>query len=226
MTWHPDIPEEYRNQIVTGDARELAKRIPDESIDLIFTDPVYDRIEDYKWLAETAARVLKPKGLLLCWSNGRWHYQNTKWLEGNGLNYRYTFVHVNLDYRAPMNGKIISKANRVLWLDVDSRSKLIDYVADGMATYGSRTTIARVKFRWFKSDPYSSALLRALSTLDAIVLDPFTGSGVTPACCKQMMRNFIAFEIDPDTAELARERVLNTQPPLFVPEPEQLMLGE
>ena len=31
------------NTIITGDARELAKAIPDESVDLIFTDPVYDR---------------------------------------------------------------------------------------------------------------------------------------------------------------------------------------
>ena len=65
MTWHPDIPEEYRNKIVTGDARVLAERIPDESIDLIFTDPVYDRIDDYRWLAETAARVLRNNGSLL-----------------------------------------------------------------------------------------------------------------------------------------------------------------
>jgi len=35
-------------------------------------------------------------------------------------------------------------------------------------------------------------------------------------------RNYIAFEIDPATADLARERVRNTQPPLFVPEPEQM----
>lgn len=47
-----DTPE---NGIYTGDARELAKAIPDESVDLIFTDPVYDRIEDYRWLAETGA---------------------------------------------------------------------------------------------------------------------------------------------------------------------------
>jgi DNA modification methylase len=33
--------------IYTGDARELSRAIPDESVDLIFTDPVYDRIEDY-----------------------------------------------------------------------------------------------------------------------------------------------------------------------------------
>ena len=37
-------------------------------------------------------------------------------------------------------------------------------------------------------------------------------------------RRYLAFEIDPDTAEMARERVRMTQPPLFVPEPQQLEL--
>ena len=31
------------NGIYTGDAWELARAIPDESVDLIFTDPVYDQ---------------------------------------------------------------------------------------------------------------------------------------------------------------------------------------
>lgn len=53
------------NQIITGDARELAKQIPDESVDMVFTDPVYENIDDYRWLAETAARVLKPGGACL-----------------------------------------------------------------------------------------------------------------------------------------------------------------
>ena len=47
------------DRIITGDARELAKAIPDESVDLIFTDPPYPRefLPLYGWLAETAARV-------------------------------------------------------------------------------------------------------------------------------------------------------------------------
>lgn len=55
------------NTIVTGDARELAEAIPDNSVDLIFTDPVYDKIDDYRWLAETASRVLKPDRACLVW---------------------------------------------------------------------------------------------------------------------------------------------------------------
>ena len=52
-------PNDENQGVYTGDARELAPAIPDGSVDLIFTDPVYQNIDDYRWLAETAARVLK-----------------------------------------------------------------------------------------------------------------------------------------------------------------------
>jgi len=35
---------------------------------------------------------------------------------------------------------------------------------------------------------------------------------------------YLAFEIDPDVAQTARDRVRDMQPPLFVPEPEQAAL--
>ena len=38
-------------------------------------------------------------------------------------------------------------------------------------------------------------------------------------------RHYVAFEIDPNVAERARERVANTQMPLFVPEPEQMEMA-
>lgn len=66
-SWHPDMPLEYRDRIVCGDARDLAERIPDASVDLVFCDPVYDAIDDYRWLAETSARVLKPDRACLVW---------------------------------------------------------------------------------------------------------------------------------------------------------------
>lgn len=58
-----------------------------------------------------------------------------------------------------------------------------------------------------------------------IVCDPFCGSGSTCVSAKILGRRYLAFEIDPDIAELARNRVRNTQPPLFIPEPEQLEIA-
>ena len=63
------------NSIYTGDARELALALPDESVDLIFTDPVYDRIDDYRWLAQTAERVLKPGGSVIAQVGTTYRYE-------------------------------------------------------------------------------------------------------------------------------------------------------
>jgi DNA modification methylase len=47
------------------------------------------------------------------------------------------------------------------------------------------------------------------------------GSGTTAVAAYLTGRNWIGFEIDPAVAEQARYRVANTQPPLFMPQPEQ-----
>ncbi|MBC8461478.1 MAG: hypothetical protein H8D67_26180 [Deltaproteobacteria bacterium] len=64
-----DTPE---NGIYTGDAKILSEAIPDESIDLIFTDPVYQNIEDYEWLSQIALRILKPTGQMLIYQAHKW----------------------------------------------------------------------------------------------------------------------------------------------------------
>ena len=86
-------PTDDPNQgIYTGDARELAKAIPNESIDLIFTDPVYDRIDDYRWLAECGARVLKPNSACFVFHGIEWMPQTIAAMNGNTrLRYRWQF---------------------------------------------------------------------------------------------------------------------------------------
>lgn len=210
------------NTIVTGDARELSKAIPDESVDLIFTDPVYDRIEDYTWLAETAKRVLKPGGSCLVWSNGKWHKENTDWLESGGLIYRYDFGCVISTGSAPMNGKIISKTNRIIWLDKTGKTKMDGYLADGYLS----VTRARLnsEYQWTKNPIFSKQAIEAFCVENDIIFDPFCGRGSILSSCILCKRNFVAFEIDPETADLARQRVANTQPPLPLVYPEQLEL--
>jgi len=80
--------------------------------------------------------------------------------------------------------------------------------------------------KWQKPIKAISYWLGCFSHSNAIVFDPFTGGGTVPAVCKMLSRNYLGFEIDPATADAARERVLLTQPPLFVPQPEQLELME
>ncbi len=40
-----------------------------------------------------------------------------------------------------------------------------------------------------------------------IILDPFMGSGTTAVACKQLNRNFIGFELNPDYCKIAEKRL-------------------
>jgi site-specific DNA-methyltransferase (adenine-specific) len=210
------------NRIYTGDARELARAIPDESIDLIFTDPVYDQIEDYRWLAETAVRVLKPDSACLVFyepsllpetinaMNGilRWRHQLALYMPG--LNMRYAACNLFRQWRGCLVfGKGTPKVRRAIR----------DYAVDGNPAF------LEAVHRWAKNPNTLIDYADAFTHSGATVLDPFTGGGTVPAVCKMLGRNYLAFEIDPATAELARQRVAQAQPPLLIPQPEQMEIA-
>ncbi len=205
--------------IYTGDSRELAKAIPDESVDLIFTDPVYQNIDDYRWLAETAARVLKPDSAALVFCGIGWIGESIAALQAGGLSYRWQLI-LSMPYR---NGGHIpggfSQYISCLWFEKGRAMPL--YQVPDMRLWRP----ADGPFEWAKNPDFVAYYMAAFSQSGAIVFDPFTGGGTVPAVCKMLSRQYLAFEIDPATADKARARVRQTQPPLFVPEAEQAVMG-
>lgn len=207
--------------IYHGDARELAKAIPDESVDLIFTDPVYDRIEDYEWLAETAARVLKPGGNLLVYF-AQYHLTKTVEALDKYMQIRWLCIELNAGASARMwSYKLFANFKPYLWLTrpgellINRWTKDLVYVG---SRYKSKNHV------WGKNMRAVEEILFGRSLGNDIIFDPFTGGGTIPAVCKQLGRQYLAFEIDGDTVQLARDRVRHTQPPLFVPQAEQQKL--
>ena len=77
------------DQIYTGDARELAKGIPDNSVDLIFTDPPWDdaSMPLYQWLAECSSRVLRPGGFVLAYTGNDWLPEIMGYFDNAGLDW-------------------------------------------------------------------------------------------------------------------------------------------
>lgn len=209
--------------IYTGDARELAKGIPDESVDLIFTDPVYQNIDDYRWLAETAARVLKPDSAALIWIGIGYMPEIIAAMAGSGMTYKWQMVACRPSgFKSRYCQKnMFSNYQSLLWYEkgknfpVLSASDLIFSNDGGGMMYHPQ---------WGKNiNPFKHWLYRFVNS-GAIVFDPFTGGGTVPAVCKMLGRHYLAFEIDPETAEKARQRVRHTQPPLFVTTPTQAEL--
>jgi len=213
-TWHPDMPEEYKNAIVTGDARELTRRIPDESIDLILCDPVFSHIEDYEWAARVGKRILKPGGNLIT-ECGAHHMARIIPLMNKHLDWVWLITERFSGGTAQMWSKrIMVFVSPFLWYSKGPRKGgwLID------------TQVGRKdksKHVWGDGPKIMFDIVSRITNPNEIVFDPYTGSGVVPAVCKMLDRNYIAFEVDPLVAEKARERVRNTQPPLFVLQPEQ-----
>lgn len=210
------------NGIYTGDARELAKAIPDESVDLIFTDLVYDRIDDYRWLAEAAARVLKSGAFLFALSGGYYFEQifdvMRQYLQFYWLNAVYMRSVSNIGTIWPKSISVRWKP--VLWFSKGSGGKH-KFVSDGISY-----SVADKRFHgWGQSEQWCWYWLQELTNDEMFILEPFTGGGTVPAVCKMLGRRYLAFEIDPDTAEIARKRVRETQPPLFVPQNEQISLA-
>lgn len=50
-------------------------------------------------------------------------------------------------------------------------------------------------------------ILKHSSKENTLILDPFMGSGTTAVACKQLNRNFIGFEINPEYCKIAEERL-------------------
>ena len=203
-----NMPE---NGIYTGNAEILSLDIPDNSLSLILADPVYQNIADYRWTTEMAVNKLIDKGNLVLQTSQQylpeifWATRNTE------LNFVWLIAE---RFRGgnPIHGgvRIINTWKPYLWWTREKMPRRGQYVFDQMAGGGRSKRI----HKWEDSVRFFLYIIEQLTDIGDIIFDPFTGSGTVPAACKMLGRSYLAFEIDPTTADLARERVANTQLPL------------
>jgi DNA modification methylase len=213
--WHPDMPQEYRNTVVVGDARELARRIPDASIDLIFTDPPYlkKHLGLYGWLAREAARVLKPGGFLLAMCGGSY------------LNQIFRAMDENLTYFWKYEISLPGWATGMVWTKAFPKTTIV--VRDKPVLAYSRgppvprtSTVSMFSATgsdkryhvWGQDEASTRYYVDCFSAVGDVVLDPFCGGGTTAAMCKRLQREFVTFEIDAGAAESASIRLADVQP--------------
>lgn len=221
-------PTDDENQgVYTGDARELAPAIPDESVDLIFTDPPYPKkyLPLYGWLAKEAARILKPSGFLLAMC-GQLYLDEIFPMLSEHLTYFWKY---EVGLSGWEGGVVWPQGNTSVNIVV--RSKPVLAYSKGLAL--PRTSTLSLfygnggdkRFHVWGQDIVSARYyIDCFSALGDVVFDPFVGGGTTPAACYLIDRRWLASEINPDMAETARQRVRQTQPPLFTLEPEQIKM--
>lgn len=228
------------NTIVTGDARELVKVIPDNSIDLILSDPPFKISQSYTknvdadnllavssiWpLAGQWFRVAKPGSYAAIYYDTRilplaiYAMGDAGWKYLRGLTFYRRWGNANKLYGWMSTSDFILLFRKPgdVPMDFYSNDWRHDvYIKDGPESEDMRHPAQK---------PLSDVrhLVKHLCPPNGILLDTYSGSGTMAMAAKIENRNYLALEIDSIVADKARERLALTrpQPPLFVVQPEQ-----
>jgi DNA methylase len=225
--FHPDMPLEYQDQIVTGDARRLARRIPSQSISLLFCDPVYQNLADYRWLAKLALRVLKPKGVLLTWCSKPKLGRSQLAMERAGMQYVYTLDYTVVAKTARMRWyNLFCWTTPCLWMQrpgeatrprrwipdthIDTVMLKDDEAIEVRQATGSTfvsTDGPSGSYVWNKNLKVLRVWTDVFCPPQGTVLDVFAGEASIAAVCKTLGRHHVSFEIQPEVAARGRERL-------------------
>lgn len=207
------------NTVITGDSRELATAVPDNSVDIIFTDPPYPRefLYLYEWLAVTAARVLKPGGFLCAMAGGYHLAEVFRLMTGKGLDW-YFKVDLLVSGDAPViyPRRIVTRSKPVLmW----TKGPAVIEVWNMSDVYNGQGKDKRFH-HWGQEVGSARYCIEYIlgSGAKAVLWEPFTGGGSTLVACKLLGVDYVGFEIDPAAAEVARKR-LNGKFPTKVNQP-------
>lgn len=218
--------------IFCADARTQLALIPDESIDLIVTDPPYPVISGGSGPSDTHRR---PAGMLSKNDGRIFEHNDMSFCEYLPDLYRvlrspaHLYLMINLlNLEAALNelravgfgihNLLVWEKNNVTpnrWY-----MKNVEYVifarkgpARSINNKGSKTCHQFDNILGGKSHPTEKpvALMRYYiensSQPGDVVLDPFMGTGAVGVACKESGRNFIGIEIDETYYEIARERL-------------------
>ena len=200
-------------KLIPGDFREVSKRIPDNSVDAIVTDPPYAEkdLPLYKSLGELAFTVLKPGGSLVMYAS---EYQLK--------NESRCALHVILDYMQHSglkeNGIItiehtghtriiqpfIMDCKHLLWYIKGDKSKIPGVIMSNLI----KSQPSEKQFHpWEQSLVEAEYCISKLTVENDIILDPMGGSGTTLLAALNLKRQAIGIDIDPQAIEISEARI-------------------
>ena len=188
-----------------GDFRTILPSIPDGCVDLIFTDPPYDKetVPLYEDMAREAARILRPGGSLICYL-GQYATADVCRLVGNHLKFLWPLC---CYHEGP--GQVMAfwgirvKWKPMLWfVNGGNRFDTSAVVEDLIVS-----TKEKSSHPWQQSVTEARYYIEKLTPQGGLVVDPFCGGGTTAVAAKQAGRKWITCELDPEYAAIATKRI-------------------
>jgi len=195
--------------LIEGDFKEVGDQIPDESVNLILTDPPYgsQHLDLWDALGEFANRVLISGGWLIAYS-GQYHLK--EFIEKLEKHLKYFWVialQFPKNYRhmpAPLN--VINTWKPILIFykpPLNSPAPFTDLIlGSGME---------KDLHPWQQSVNEIKVLVETFSYPRSVVLDPMAGTGTTLVAAYSMGRKCIGIELDHDNFLKIKERLSHVE---------------
>lgn len=191
-----------------GDFVEVFADVPDNSIDLILTDPPYpyEYIEQWSRLSSFAARVLKPNGFCIAYS-GHLHLPEVMNRMGENLDW-YWMLSLN---HAGFGEHFFSRNMRVKWKPIliyqKGYSRYKPSGKDTLIDVIEGTGMAKKNHDWEQSAGEIIPLIEYFTNPGDTILEPFAGSGTTLIVSANLGRKAIGAEVEESTYLLAKKRI-------------------
>lgn len=186
------------------------KRIKKNSIDVIFTDPPYLKEQweaAYSTLVRHAKRILKPSGYLFTYCPQYRFDQIFKLFLKSGLKYYWMCSQLNM----AETGMVYQRNAICLHKPILIYQKEPMQACPLPFTDVIRGNKQKQYHVWQQDVNDALGLLCRFSGPGDTILDPFAGSGTTLLAAKLLGLEYIGFEINPDTYQIACQR-LEQQP--------------
>jgi len=199
--------ESYRgeyelNHVYVADIRSL--KLPEGSIDLVFTDPPYhdEHLDLFGELAKLSAHVLKPGGLCISYV-GKMFLPQILGAMDKCLEYVWTLAITQEGNQSRVwKHHIFENWRPVVIYRKAGDSPVREWIQD--IGRGARDKA----FHDWQQDVETPRKCIAAYTLPGdVILDPFVGGGTTPYVCQELGRRFLCFDIDEDAIRLTMKRL-------------------
>jgi len=185
--------------------------LTDNSIDMIFSDPPYikDLLPAYRWLANEAARVLKPGKFIAVMCGGNGLNKIMHWFDDAKLDFWWLY---QLGMRGQQTGVVWKNGNQKV--PISTRTKHVLVYSKGKALARTATVGlywaggADKRWHFWGQDIDSHRYyIDCFSAEGDLILDPMAGGGTTGVACAILGRRCILGDIDSDALNICQARL-------------------
>ena len=213
------------NIIYNEDCIEGMKKLPDNSVDAVVTDPPFgigykyneteenNNPEDYwKWfkpIYKTMLEKLKPNGFIAIWQTQKYFKYFWEWFGDNIHIYASckNFVQLKNTGINYAYDPIVMKYNGGEKLSPENPPRNVDFYVSNTAKYVTQTDSLAGEHPCPRPIDQVNEIIANFIIEKGVVLDPFIGSGTTALACLNQKRKFIGFEKEKEFYNIALKRL-------------------